>query len=139
MTLDTLDNIVGPGSMLSMIIAPIRRNILLDPAFGWCSKTVPYNTTCDFYAEDVRDHLEDITVYQWGSGAFLNNTDLYISGVTPVAGGIMNLLQSRVFYNDKIFFSSPEFGIYLNDHSTEYPTTIGLNFIQSKTLFNRDV
>ena len=40
MTEDKLNAIVGTGSMLSMIIAPIRYNIVHDPAFGWCtSKT----------------------------------------------------------------------------------------------------
>ena len=37
MTEERLNKIVGPASMLSMIIAPIKENILLDPAFGWCS------------------------------------------------------------------------------------------------------
>ena len=114
MTVEKLKNIIGSGSMLKMIIAPIKYNILVDPSFGWCDEI-----DCDFRKrkfftdsgmEYVRQHLQDIAVYQWGSGAFLNNTDLYISGVTPVLGGIAN-----PSFSSELFYSSPEFGIFLDD------------------------
>jgi len=36
MTESALQQIVGPGSMLAMIIANIKTTIYLDPIYGWC-------------------------------------------------------------------------------------------------------
>ena len=59
MTAGRLEMIVGTGSMLSMIIAPIRYNILHDPAFGWCPTDESINPACDFRTTELRrDHLE---------------------------------------------------------------------------------
>ena len=46
MTQDKLDQIVNTGSMLSMIIAPIRYSILHDPAFGWCPTNPDNSLAC---------------------------------------------------------------------------------------------
>ena len=60
MTEDKLDQIVGTGSMLSMIIAPIRFYIVHDPAFGWCTS----KTQCSIRTSALRKyHLEDVSVY----------------------------------------------------------------------------
>ena len=111
--------------MLSMIIAPIRYNIVHDPAFGWCtSKTLCFRTSLL-----RKNHLEDLSVYQWGSGAFLSNSDLYIDGVDPVDGGISSLK-----FTNYTFQAPPEFGIYLQNQELE---ELALNFTQSKLLLNR--
>ena len=62
MTVEKLLKIVGKGSILSMIIKPIRENILLDPAFGWCPSTTSL-IGCEFETNELRDHLEDIVAY----------------------------------------------------------------------------
>ena len=110
MTSERLDQIVGTGSMLSMIIAPIRYNILNDPAFGWCNTDdITGVITCDFRTTELRrKHLEDVTTYQWGSGSFISNTALYVPGVTPVYDGIASLQ-----FSNYTFQSAPEYGIYL--------------------------
>ena len=90
-----------------MIIAPIRANILLDPAFGWCPTTTSV-LDCEFATTELNEHVEEIAVYQWGSAGFLNNTDLYICDVPEVTDGISN-----VKFSNASFYSPPEFGIYL--------------------------
>lgn len=134
MTIDTLDKIIGPASMLSMIIAPIKENILLNPAFGWCPTTQTLDG-CQYSTSQLPDLLEDITLYQWGSGALLNNTDLYIFDVEPISGGIAN-----VAFSNSSFYSAPEFGLFLQDSErSSYSTSLGLTFAQSKVLLNRNV
>ena len=55
MTETDLEMIVGTGSMLSMIIAPIRYNILHYPAFGWCPTEDTAKIACDFGTLELRD------------------------------------------------------------------------------------
>ena len=62
MTIEKLLKIVGEGSMLQMIISPIRESILLDPAFGWCPSTTSLSG-CKFETKNLRSHLEDIVTY----------------------------------------------------------------------------
>lgn len=63
---------------------------------------------CEIDVTQVRDHQDSIVLYQWGSGAVLNNTNYYIQGVDPVSGGIIDN-----DFTKNLFYKVPEFGIYL--------------------------
>ena len=56
----------------------------------------------------MRDHESELVNYQWGSGALINNTDYYISGIDPPKKGIM----TKKFCGER-YYTYPEYGIYL--------------------------
>ena len=57
----------------------------------------------------------DIVNYQWGSGAVLNNTSNFLYGVDTFSDGI-----SFSNFSSYLFYSSPEFGVYLQRPDNEF-------------------
>jgi len=132
--------------MLSMIIANIKMTIYLDPSFGWCpeftdamkddlvAQGLTYEDECSIKYSEINSHSDELVLYQWGSGKFLNNSQLYIEGVPMILHGIA---QSE--FTDNLFYSPPEFNIYLSKSSNNFDTSLALNFTQSQILMNRTV
>lgn len=124
MTDATLQQIVGPGSALKMIIANVKTTVYRDPAFGWCPELTPellsqleaagktYADACKITLDEMDEHVEDLVLYQWGSGNFLNNTDIYIKGVPMITHGI-----AQTEFTGELYFSAPEFSLYLNKNN----------------------
>ena len=135
-----MQQIVGPGSILNMVITNIEQNILLDPTFDLCQKNLTIEMLKEKayvdYCKQLRDHEAELINYQWGSGAFLNNSRYYISGIAPINGGISN-----TNFSDYLFYSAPEYGTYLQNTALndEDATKYALNFTQSQILLNRNV
>ena len=90
--------------------------ILFDPTFRWCPEVLKIDIEEEDqrayveYCDQLSDHEDELVNYQWGSGAFLNNSRYYISGIAPITEGISN-----TNFTDYLFYSAPEYGTYLQN------------------------
>ena len=113
MTDEKLQRIVGPGSMLKMIITQIRFNIYADDTFGWYCDPRDTSKSCKYTEYQVRENQDELVNYQWGSGAFLNNTNFYISGIDSIEDGVSEASFSATSSDVPMYWAAPEFGIWL--------------------------
>ena len=116
-----------------MIIANIKTTVYRTPAFGWCPELTPelltsleaegktYADACSITREEMDDNVEDLVLYQWGSGNFLDNSDIYIKDIPVITHGI-----AQTEFTDDLYFSAPEFSLYLN-RSNSYDMSLALN------------
>ena len=79
MTEDKMNQIVGRGSMLAMIIAQIKYTVFTDPTYGWCpeltdelkdtlaAQNASLLEVCEITYKSLNDNQGVIVNYQWGS------------------------------------------------------------------------